>query len=58
MTAYINTGFYLKALSDDLVGNLHRQLTERGYGEIRPSHGMVSSTCRKRVRASPTWPPG
>ncbi len=41
MTPYINTGFYLKALSDDLVGNLHRQLTERGYGEIRPSHGMV-----------------
>ena len=41
MATYINTGFYLKALSDDLVGNLHRQLAEQGYGEIRPSHGTV-----------------
>jgi DNA-binding MarR family transcriptional regulator len=41
MTDYINTGFYLKALSDDLVGNLHLQLEQQGYGEIRPSHGMV-----------------
>ncbi len=41
MTIYINTGFYLKALSDDLVGDLHRQLAQRGYAEIRPSHGMV-----------------
>jgi DNA-binding MarR family transcriptional regulator len=41
MTTYINTGFYLKALSDDLVGNLHVQLEQAGYGEIRPAHGTV-----------------
>lgn len=41
MPPYINTGFYLKALSDDLVGNLHVQLEQEGYGEIRPAHGTV-----------------
>ncbi len=41
MTPYTNTGFYLKALSDELVGNLHARLEQEGYGEVRPAHGNV-----------------
>ncbi len=41
MSTYINTGYYLKALSDKLIANLHERLEQAGYGEIRPSHGEV-----------------
>lgn len=41
MSAYINTGFYLKSLSDELVAHLHDQLEKQGYGQIKPSHGVV-----------------
>lgn len=41
MATYINTGYYLKALSDMLISNLHEQLEQAGYGEIRPSHGWI-----------------
>ena len=38
---YTNTGAYLRALYDDLVENLHQRLSEAGYPEITPSHGLV-----------------
>lgn len=38
---YINTGAYLRKLYDSLVTNLHARLTEDGYGEISPSHGLI-----------------
>ena len=41
MATSINTGYFLKTLSDELVANLHVALEERGYGQIRPSHGVV-----------------
>jgi DNA-binding MarR family transcriptional regulator len=41
MVSYTNTGYYLKALSDQLIANLHEQLEGAGYGEIRSSHGWI-----------------
>ena len=38
---YKNTGAYLRQLYDALVTNLHGRLTEEGYGEITPSHGLI-----------------
>ena|SRR5687767_12739397 len=38
---YKNTGAYLRELYDSLVVNLHQHLTEEGYGEISPSHGLI-----------------
>lgn len=38
---YKNTGAYLRTLYDRLVKNLHEQLSQMGYGEITPSHGLV-----------------
>jgi DNA-binding MarR family transcriptional regulator len=38
---YKNTGAYLRELYDSMVVNLHKHLTEEGYGEISPSHGLV-----------------
>jgi DNA-binding MarR family transcriptional regulator len=38
---YKNTGAYLRELYDSMVANLYQQLTEEGYGEISPSHGLV-----------------
>jgi DNA-binding MarR family transcriptional regulator len=41
MTAYTNTGYYLKVLSDQLIAHLHERLEQAGYGEIKPSHGWI-----------------
>lgn len=38
---YKNTGVYLRVLYDSLVANLHDRLSEAGYEEITPSHGLV-----------------
>lgn len=38
---YINTGAYIRQLYDALEVNLHARLTEEGYSEITPSHGLV-----------------
>lgn len=38
---YKNTGAYLRILYDALVKNLHQRLSESGYSEITPSHGLV-----------------
>ena len=44
---YTNTGAYLRALYDDLVENLHQRLSEAGYPEITPSHGLVFQYLRE-----------
>ena len=41
MTAYINTGVYLRTLWDELRFNLETQLKENGYFDISPSHGWI-----------------
>lgn len=41
MSAYINTGVYLRTLWDELRYNLELQLKENGYDDISPSHGWV-----------------
>src|SRR5688572_6847032 len=41
MTAYINTGVYLRILWDELRYNLETQLKENGYNDISPSHGWI-----------------
>ena len=41
MTAYINTGAYLRTLWDELRYNLETQLKENGYDDISPSHGWI-----------------
>ena len=41
MTAYINTGVYLRILWDELRYNLEKQLKEHGYDDISPSHGWI-----------------
>ncbi len=38
---YKNTGAYLRQLYDALVAHLHQRLSEEGYPEITPSHGLV-----------------
>jgi DNA-binding MarR family transcriptional regulator len=41
MSTYVNTGYYLKALADELVAHLHARLQELGHGAVRPSHGLI-----------------
>lgn len=41
MAAYINTGVYLRILSDELRYNLEAQLKENGHADISPSHGWI-----------------
>ncbi|HKO81765.1 MAG TPA: MarR family winged helix-turn-helix transcriptional regulator [Chitinophagaceae bacterium] len=41
MTAYTNTGVYLRILWDELRYNLETQLKENGYDDISPSHGWI-----------------
>jgi len=38
---YKNTGAYFRLLYDNLVNNLHQRLSEMGYPEITPSHGLI-----------------
>ena len=38
---YKNTGAYFRQLYDALVTHLHQRLSEEGYPEITPSHGLV-----------------
>ncbi|MES2266022.1 MAG: helix-turn-helix domain-containing protein [Bacteroidota bacterium] len=34
-------GLHLKALLDEMVGHLHKQLEVAGFPEIKPSHGYI-----------------
>ena len=38
---YTNTGAYLRILWDELRDNLERQLKERGFNDVSPSHGWI-----------------
>jgi DNA-binding MarR family transcriptional regulator len=44
---YKNTGAYLRELYDDLVAHLHERLSQEGYSEITPSHGLVFQYLRE-----------
>jgi DNA-binding MarR family transcriptional regulator len=41
MSEYINTGAYLRILSDELRYNMEHELKEKGYTDISPSHGWI-----------------
>ena len=38
---YINTGAYLRILSDELRSNMEHQLKETGFTDVSPSHGWI-----------------
>lgn len=41
MDEYINTGAYLRILWDELRSNMERELKEKGFEDVSPSHGWV-----------------
>lgn len=64
MAAYINTGVYLRILSDELRYNLETQLKENGHADISPSHGWIFYKAMRRMlevntsgqQVIPGWP--
>jgi DNA-binding MarR family transcriptional regulator len=41
MDGYTNTGAYLRILWDELRDNMERQLKEKGFVDVSPSHGWI-----------------
>ena len=41
MDEYINTGAYLRILWDELRYNMEKELRDRGFDDISPSHGWI-----------------
>ena len=45
---YINTGAYLRILSDELRYNMEHQLKEKGFTDVSPSHGWIFHNTKER----------
>jgi DNA-binding MarR family transcriptional regulator len=55
MEGYINTGAYLRILSDELRYNMEQQLKEKGFTDVSPSHGWIFHNTREEGTRITEW---